>query len=75
MYDVIAKSTIFGFRNADKVLNTNDKGRVHENSLQRQSVFTVGNLKPTESASNASESDQAFAQEIVITKPTGIKEE
>lgn len=28
MYDVIAKSTIFGFRNADKVLNTNDKGRV-----------------------------------------------
>lgn len=66
----------YNYGNAVEVISyTNDKGRVHENSLQRQSVFTVGNLKPTESASNASESDQAFAQEIVITKPTGIKEE
>ena len=28
MYDVLLKSTIFGIRNADKVANTNDKGRI-----------------------------------------------
>lgn len=28
MYDVLVKSTVFGVRNADKVLNTNDKGRI-----------------------------------------------
>ena len=28
MYDVLVKSSLFGFRNADKVLNTNDKGRI-----------------------------------------------
>lgn len=28
MYDVITKSLIFGYRNADKVVNTQDKGRV-----------------------------------------------
>ncbi len=28
MYDTLVKSTIFGFRNADKVVNTDDKGRI-----------------------------------------------
>lgn len=28
MYDALVKSTIFGFRNADKVVNTDDKGRI-----------------------------------------------
>src|SRR5574344_1043463 len=28
MYDVLCKSAIFGVRNADKVANTNDKGRI-----------------------------------------------
>lgn len=28
MYDVLVKSTLFGLRNADKVVNTNDKGKV-----------------------------------------------
>ena len=28
MYDVLTRSTIFGLRNADKVINTNDKGRI-----------------------------------------------
>lgn len=28
MYDVLVKSTVFGVRNADKVINTNDKGRI-----------------------------------------------
>ena len=28
MYDVLTKSLIFGYRNADKVINTNDKGRI-----------------------------------------------
>ena len=28
MYDVLTRSTLFGLRNADKVINTNDKGRI-----------------------------------------------
>ena len=28
MYDVIVRSTLFGIRNADKVISTNDKGRI-----------------------------------------------
>ena len=28
MYDAIVRSTLFGVRNADKVINTNDKGRI-----------------------------------------------
>ncbi len=28
MYDALVRSTLFGVRNADKVINTNDKGRV-----------------------------------------------
>lgn len=28
MYDVLVRSTLFGLRNADKIANTNDKGRI-----------------------------------------------
>lgn len=28
MYDVLVRSTLFGIRNADKIVNTNDKGRI-----------------------------------------------
>lgn len=66
----------YNYANAVEVISyTNPKGRVHENSTQRNSIFTVGNIKPTDRGSNLIEGDQAFAQEVLITKPTGIRGE
>lgn len=66
----------YNYANTVEVVSyTNPKGRVHENSAQRGSIFTVGNIQPNDQDCNQSEGDQAFAQEVLITNPTGIKEE
>ena len=66
----------YNYANTVEVVSyTNPKGRVHENSAQRSSIFTVGNIQPNDQDCNQSEGDQAFAQEVLITNPTGIKEE
>lgn len=69
------RDATYNYANAVEVVSyTNPKGRVHENSTQRNSVFTVGNIKPTEETSNMTEGDQAFAHEVLITNPTGVRD-
>lgn len=51
MYDVLVKSTLFGVRNADKVINTNDKGKVFAD---------VGQL--TNAAKTAAQLDNALGK-------------
>ena len=40
MIDAIVRSSIFGFRNADKVINTNDKGRIFADIGQFTNALT-----------------------------------
>lgn len=51
MYDVLVKSTLFGLRNADKVINTDDKGKIFAD---------VGQL--TNAAKTAAQLDNAIGK-------------
>lgn len=51
MYDALVRSTLFGIRNADKVVNTNDKGRI---------LADVGQL--TNAAKAAAQLDNALGK-------------
>ncbi len=51
MYDALVRSTIFGLRNADKVINTDDKGRI---------LADVGQL--TNAAKSAAQLDNAVGK-------------
>lgn len=69
------RDDLYNYANAVEVISYNNEiGRVHENSFARQSIATVGNLNPSSEVGNSQESDQAFAQEVLITPPTGIEE-
>jgi len=70
------KDSEYNYANTVEVVSyLNPKGRVHENSHERNSIFTVGNIKPEDEGNNSLEGDQAFAQEVVITNPTGVRDE